>query len=80
MIKYVLLLISLLMYYVAPMKYDYNFCLLCFIIGLLQILYILKSDWKTFGFLCFNTIFFFSFVSFVFPVFVFPITTEFYGK
>lgn len=79
--KIILILISLLLYFFAPMRYDYNFCLVCFLIGLVQILYIMKDDWKMFGFLNFNTIFFFSFVfvSFVFPVFVFPITTEFYG-
>lgn len=72
--KLIILITSLLLYFYAPMQYNYEFCYACFILGIVDVIITLKNDLKNFGFLNFNTIFFFSFifVSFVFPIFVYP--------
>lgn len=75
--KVIILITSLFLYFYAPMQYNYEFCCACFILGIIDVVLILKNDFKNFGFLNFNTIFLFSFmfVSFIFPVFVYPFSS-----
>lgn len=80
LVPFVIFILSIVLYIIAPLKYDYMFCTLCFALCLFDVFIILKSDLKKFGFFSFNTIFFFSFVfvSFIFPVMVYP-TSEMLG-
>ena len=80
LVPFVIFILSIVLYIIAPLKYDYMFCTLCFALCLFDVYIILKSDLKKFGFFSFNTIFFFSFVfvSFIFPVIVYP-TSEMLG-
>ena len=69
---YILTIISLLLYGFAPNQYDKIYCIICFIIFIIGVYSIVKDDYKSFGIVSFNIIFFFSFFlcTYVFPVFL----------
>lgn len=71
--KYFLLtIISSLLYGFAPIQFDKAYCIFCFLIFLIVIYSIIKDDYKRFGLINFNIIFFSSFFlcTYVFPVFL----------
>ena len=72
-IKYLLLtIINCLLYSFAPNQFDKSFCILSFVLFLAAVYSIIKDDYKRFGLVSFNIIFFFSFFlcTYVFPVFL----------
>lgn len=75
--KYLIFVISLLMYFFAPNKYDYTFCLIVLIIFLINVGQLLKIQINKNGIGLFSFSLLFSvsflFVNFIYPVIIYPI-------
>lgn len=65
-------IISLILYFFAPVVYNQTFCTICGLIAFTAMIIVLSDDTKNIGLLNFNFIFSFSFFagSFVFPIFL----------
>lgn len=65
-------LVSLGLYFFAPNQVDYDFLIICFLLFLLQAVFVLKEDIRKEGLMTYNVIFLFSFflVTYAFPLFM----------
>lgn len=75
-------LLSLVLYFTSPDDYNFNFCLLCMIIYLSEVVIVVGREIKQGNFLTFNLVFFFSFfwTSFAYPVFVYGTSAGYLNK
>lgn len=75
---FILLFISLLLYFFAPYNYSWDYCVACLIIFLYETIDIYRREFKkeTMNFHILFSISFF-FVNFVYPVFVYPTNSSF---
>lgn len=73
--KYIIVLISLLLYLFAPNSYSWTYCMVVMAVFISNYLLIYKND-HDIGFNLFFAVAFWS-VSFVFPVFVYPINNDY---
>ena len=72
-VKYIILtIISLLLYGYAPNQYDKIYCIACFIVFIAVVFSIIKDEFRRYGILTFNIVFFSSFFlcTYAFPVFL----------
>lgn len=72
-VKYfTLTIISLLLYIFAPNQYDKTYCIVCFIVFVAVAFSIIKDEFRKYGILTFNIVFFSSFFlcTYAFPVFL----------
>lgn len=66
------LLVSVVLYYNAPLLFDRDFCIVCLIVYAINAILIIRNDIKNIGIFNFNLLFLFSFFvcSYVYPVFL----------
>ena len=79
--RIILLILSLVIYWQAPLKYDWNICFWCMMLYFLQCYLLLRDDFKNKNYITFNSIFLFSFfwVSFAYPVFIYETVNGYLG-
>lgn len=78
MIAGFLIIISIVIYILAPTTYSFEYCLLCHNVFILNLAYLLYKDLKNEK-IGFNTLFSISFyfTNFVYPIFIYPVNPDF---
>ncbi len=78
MIAGFLIIISIVIYILAPTTYSFEYCLLCHNVFILDLAYLLYKDLKNEK-IGFNTLFSISFyfTNFVYPIFIYPVNPDF---
>lgn len=80
--RIIFFLLSIVLYIKSPNDYDFNFCLLCMILYLLEVGIVVGSEIKQGNLFTYNLVFFFSFfwTSFAYPVFVYDTPAGYLNK
>lgn len=76
LLRFLFFIVSVILYLYSPNDYDYNFCLGCTLLFIIEVIICLKNEFRQGNYLSFNLIFFFSFfwTSFAYPVLIYDTT------